>query len=162
MSEELNTSAIRFNDPSEALGEPVDRPTMFAGANRPRHRRAMDLEVEGPNGDAQAPHVVLTFVLDRSKALLGGEGGGTCPGDPWSTAEVLDDLVRGRVGLRTTVRWAFATKVHNGAVDWSKKDAGVLWDAPRRISKTKKEPRGTTKQEDAEQGAQPKQRVDER
>jgi hypothetical protein len=52
MREDLNTSAIRFDDPTETFGEPIDRPTVLAGANGPRHRRAMDLEVKGPNGDA--------------------------------------------------------------------------------------------------------------
>tara|TARA_B100001113_G_scaffold265524_1_gene220391 strand:- start:474 stop:962 length:489 start_codon:yes stop_codon:yes gene_type:complete len=162
MNEDLNTLAIRFDDPSKAFGEPVDRPTMLAGANRSCHGRAMDLQVEGSNSDAQAPHVILTFVLNRSKALLGGEGGGACPVNPWSATEVLDDLVWGRVRLRTTVCWVFTTKMHNGPVDWRKKDTHVLWDASRRISKTKKKPRGSTKQNDAEQGTQPKKRVDER
>jgi hypothetical protein len=82
MSEDLNASAFRFDDPPEAFGEPVDRPTMLAGANRSGHRCAMDLEVKGTNGDSQAPHVILAFVLNRNKALLGGERGGACPDDP--------------------------------------------------------------------------------
>lgn len=109
----------------------------------------MNLNVKHTDRNTQAPHVALFFVVNREKALLSFEGRGACTGGPWPATKVFDDLARGCVGVRTAVRWAFSAKVHDRPVDWSDKEACVLWDAPRRISKPEKKPGGCRKQQDA-------------
>ena len=89
----LNPPLIGFDDPAQAFRPAVRRTAVFPRHDRPGHGCTVHLEVEGPDGEAQAPDVVVPFVVHLGEALLGFEGGRARAFGPRSATEVFDDLI---------------------------------------------------------------------
>lgn len=75
MGDDLDTAACGLHHPTQALRQVTDGATVFSSEDRSLHRGPVHLQVEGANGNAQAPHVAFSFVLDRNVTLLGRERG---------------------------------------------------------------------------------------
>ena len=132
---------------------------MFSGHDRPGHGGAVHLGVEGPDGKAQTPHVVVPFVVHLGKALLGLEGGRARAFGPRSTTQVFDDLVLRGGWTRATVRGPLASKVNDAPVDGRHQKAGVLRDFSWGITEAQQQPGCGTQEQHAEKRTKPKQRV---
>lgn len=117
MGDDLDTATCGLHHPTQAFRQVTDGATVFSSEDRSRHRSPVHLQVEDANGNAQAPHVTFSFVLDRDVTLLGREGGRAPTLDPRAVSKVLTDVFRGSAARWTVVRAPFATENNNGPVD---------------------------------------------